>query len=300
KVSIGLVVYNGEPFTRKKIDSLLSQTFSDFELIISDNASTDGTSDICKEYLKKDKRIRYFRQKENMGASWNYIFVLDQARGEYFTWAAVDDIMLPDFLKNNVAILESDKNIVGSTGKVERYTLVEGDSEKNSIDIKFRNFKSKLISSFRPSSIVSISGSYNQKVRILLKKSAYTTLYCVFRTNELKKSIVRESFVANDAARILSVLKYGDIHVTDEVLMLRYDQGMSTRGSIDISRNYNTTQGVLGIIFPHYPLTIWCIKNLGLKNFIKNIDHFIKLNLASEFLFGLDLMRLLTHKVSRK
>jgi len=68
KVTIGLPVYNGEKFIRKNLDSLLSQSYPYFELIISDNASTDSTSSICKEYEKKDKRIRYIRQKKNMGA----------------------------------------------------------------------------------------------------------------------------------------------------------------------------------------------------------------------------------------
>ncbi len=74
-ISIGLPVYNGEKFLNRKLDTLLSQTYSDFEIIISDNGSTDLTSKICNDYLKKDKRIKYFRQKENLGVIANYNFV---------------------------------------------------------------------------------------------------------------------------------------------------------------------------------------------------------------------------------
>jgi glycosyltransferase involved in cell wall biosynthesis len=99
KVSIGMPVYNGEPFIREALDSLLAQTFTDFELIISDNASTDGTEAICREYAAKDDRIRYVRQPENRGALANFQFVLDEAVGEYFMWAAADDIRAPDCLE---------------------------------------------------------------------------------------------------------------------------------------------------------------------------------------------------------
>lgn len=90
-VSIGMPVYNGERFIREALDSLLSQTFTDFELIISDNASTDSTERICRIYAEQDPRIRYIRQNENLGALPNFQFVLNEAKAEYFMWAACDD-----------------------------------------------------------------------------------------------------------------------------------------------------------------------------------------------------------------
>lgn len=92
QVSIGMPVFNGELFIRDALDSLLSQTFTDFELIISDNASTDNTGAICREYAKNDLRIKYVRQTENRGLIPNFQFVLDAAVGEYFMWAAADDV----------------------------------------------------------------------------------------------------------------------------------------------------------------------------------------------------------------
>jgi len=92
KISIGMPVYNGVKYIREALDSLLGQTFTDFELIISDNASTDNTEAICREYAAKDERIRYIRQPHNLGASANFKFVLDEALGEYFMWAAADDV----------------------------------------------------------------------------------------------------------------------------------------------------------------------------------------------------------------
>lgn len=91
-VSIGLPVYNGDCFLREAIESILNQTFVDFELVISDNGSTDETEILCREYASLDKRIIYVRQDRNIGAVENYRFVLKQARGKYFMWVAADDI----------------------------------------------------------------------------------------------------------------------------------------------------------------------------------------------------------------
>ena len=106
-VSIGLPIHNGEFFLKKRIDSILNQTFKNFELIISDNASSDETRKICEEYAKQDSRIQYIHQKKNIGALQNFKFVLQNAIGKYFVWAAVDDLWESTFLSKNIEILES-------------------------------------------------------------------------------------------------------------------------------------------------------------------------------------------------
>jgi len=90
-LSIGMPVFNGDAFVGEAIASLLAQTRGDFELIISDNASTDQTPNIISAFAAKDRRIRYVRQKTNIGAEANFRFVLDQARCDSFMWAAADD-----------------------------------------------------------------------------------------------------------------------------------------------------------------------------------------------------------------
>jgi glycosyltransferase involved in cell wall biosynthesis len=111
-VSVGLPVYNGENFIREAIDSLLAQSFVDFELIISDNFSTDQTERICLEYAAKDGRIRYVRQERNMGFLANFRFVLDEAVGDYFMWLAADDSQSPNFMRLLVDVLNSNSEIV--------------------------------------------------------------------------------------------------------------------------------------------------------------------------------------------
>lgn len=105
-VSIGMPVYNGAKYIREALDSLLGQSFTDFELIISDNASTDGTASICQEYAARDPRIRYVRQPENRGILANFQYVLDEARSEYFMWAAADDAWDKNWISEVLATIK--------------------------------------------------------------------------------------------------------------------------------------------------------------------------------------------------
>ncbi len=111
-LSIGLFVYNGAKFLPETLDSILGQTFRDFELIISDNASTDATQQICEQHAARDSRIRYHRNHANMGAGWNIRRVFSLATGKYFKWAACDDLYEPTFLGRCVNALEQDSTFV--------------------------------------------------------------------------------------------------------------------------------------------------------------------------------------------
>jgi glycosyltransferase involved in cell wall biosynthesis len=112
RVSIGLPVYNGEVFLDDTLDSLLAQTFENFELIISDNASTDRTEAICRDYAARDARIRYERNAHNLGAAQNFNRTVACARGPYFKWAAHDDLCAPEFLQRCVEVLDRDPNVI--------------------------------------------------------------------------------------------------------------------------------------------------------------------------------------------
>ena len=112
RLSVGLPVYNGEKYLAEAIDALLGQSYTDFELIISDNASSDGTADICRHYEVLDHRVRYFRQPHNIGLAPNHNFVAEQARGSLFKWAANDDLYARDLLKRCVDALEENPHVV--------------------------------------------------------------------------------------------------------------------------------------------------------------------------------------------
>ena len=112
-------VYNGANYIEEAIQSILTQTYSDFELIISDNASTDSTAEICQAYVKQDSSIRYYRNEKNLGAAKNFNRVFELAQGKYFKWAAHDDLIAPDFLEKCVEVLHKDPSLVLASPKAK-------------------------------------------------------------------------------------------------------------------------------------------------------------------------------------
>jgi glycosyltransferase involved in cell wall biosynthesis len=110
RVSIGMPVYNGERYLEAALEALLGQSFKDFELIISDNASDDSTPEICRKFAGMDSRIRYFRGSINQGAAWNFNHVFSLAKGEYFMWASHDDLWEPRFIEKCAHVLDNNPN----------------------------------------------------------------------------------------------------------------------------------------------------------------------------------------------
>lgn len=109
KVAVGLAVFNGAKYLAAAVESILAQSLGDFELLISDNASMDGTQEICQRFADEDRRVRYMRNAVNLGVTENFNIVFRAASSEYFRWAAHDDVMAPTYLQKCVAMLDSDQ-----------------------------------------------------------------------------------------------------------------------------------------------------------------------------------------------
>ncbi len=139
-------VYNGGQVIAAALDALLAQSFSDFELIISDNGSTDNTADICLSYAGRDSRIRYIRQEENIGVANNFLTVFQEARAEYFKWQSCDDLISSDFVEINIQFLRENSEYVASTSPngfegrpLEEQTLVDFSLEGDTFE-RFKHF----------------------------------------------------------------------------------------------------------------------------------------------------------------
>jgi glycosyltransferase involved in cell wall biosynthesis len=111
-VSIGLPVYNGERFLAATLQMLSEQDYPAFEIVVSDNASTDRTEQICREHARRDPRVRYHRADQNQGACWNFNRVFELSRGDYFMWAAHDDLWAPECVRRCVERLETEPEAV--------------------------------------------------------------------------------------------------------------------------------------------------------------------------------------------
>ncbi|WP_246282085.1 glycosyltransferase family 2 protein [Nitrosopumilus ureiphilus] len=296
KVSIGLPVFNGEKTIGRAIESILSQTFKEFIVIISDNASTDSTQIICEEYEKKDKRIRYIRQKNNLGPLKNFRFLLDITNSKYFVWIAHDDFWDKKFLEKNIGILDSKKDVVGSIGQ----TNFIGDFWVVNKNEKFiRKTYKKIRRHFLSLECYSTNGSkYEDRIKNCLKSSRYPAcIYSLFRTNILKKSI-NHTIHPWDAISILKILKYGNLHVFDETLLYRGQGGVSNTNSIELLINKKVK--FHEILINRIPFQKWCIQNLGKKVFLQNIGYFIKLGSSGPQILLLDTIKFLFKKDRKK
>lgn len=209
RVSIGLPVYNGENFLRDALDSLLCQTYEDFEILISDNASTDQTQAICEEYAAKDKRIRYERQAVNSGAAANYNRTFKMARGELFKWAAHDDLCLPTFIERCVEALD-----LAGKGTVLAYTAattIDADGEAIIPDPYAKGDYLYPRSEFAAARVV----------HTLRKMSMVNAVFGVIRSEELKKTRLIGPFVASDYVLMVELAMLGRFSRLDERLLLR-------------------------------------------------------------------------------
>jgi glycosyltransferase involved in cell wall biosynthesis len=270
KITIGIPVYNGENTIKRVLDSVLAQTYTNYEIIISDNGSTDSTAEICSQYKESDKRIKYIRKNKTVSWIWNFISLLDKAETEYFVWIAADDYWDPKFVEKNLEVLESNKNIVGSISDVK---LVGNNIKKYYSNPNDYNPNSSKWEFVRPN-----IGSYEKKVQNIFEFNWIINVHSVFRTEFLKKSIIRKAFVSWDFAIMLKILEFGDLYVLDEVLMFRDTGGISsTKSQIELLKKQNFSW--FGTYFPYITYTIFSVRILGLRIFLKHISHFKYLNI---------------------
>jgi glycosyltransferase involved in cell wall biosynthesis len=229
KVSVGMPVFNGEKFLRFAIDGLLKQEFTDFELIISDNASSDRTRDICEEYAAKDSRIRYYRNETNIGASGNYRRVFELARAELFAWAAHDDVHLPGFLRRCVEVLDQTPSQVVLVAP--RTEIIDDQGRRTGKMAETLHTKRSLP---------------HQRVADVLRNVAWAAAqFGLFRVQTLRQTRLIDPFLASDWVLLLELAILGEIWEIPEVLFQRRDHaGMSTianRTQADLIKWFDTS-----------------------------------------------------------
>lgn len=279
KLTIGMPVYNEEKFIQKKLDSLLSLEFKNFELIISDNNSTDSTSTICQKFANHDKRIKFYQQSENIGPWKNFGFVLEKSTSDYFVWTAADDVILPGFFEKNIKILESNNDVVCSISKVERYGEKLSNFESKPTDSLTEKIYKKIRRYFRPYGFVPLTGSFEQKAETFLRHSTGQNFYGIFKTIPLQKSLknIWTKKTEGELFLFLSVLRYGDLYVIDDVLLKAWDGGISSHGYLGSFRQKQIS--LFELLFPYHCHFVWCMKNLGIKFMLKTFDHWLWISL---------------------
>ena len=203
RVSIGMPVYNGEEFIAEAIDSILNQSFTDFELLIADNASTDRSSEICREFSARDRRIRLLPSLVNRGAAWNFNRLFLESKGEYFKWAAVDDICSPSFLQKCVDVLDNDLDVVlchCHTSKIDAKSENIGQWDwDNSMDVA--------------------NPAINKRFRTqILAPHNCVHVFGLIRRAILAKTSLIGSYVGSDRVLLAELSLYGPSYVIPEYL----------------------------------------------------------------------------------
>lgn len=224
-VSVGMPVYNGAPYIRESINSILSQSFEDMELIISDNASTDETEDICREFASADPRIRYVRNAANIGASDNYNAVFTLSAGTYFKWASSNDWCEKSFLAECVDVLNRRSDVVLCYPKTRLFSENRADAEdyEDNLALESEDPAQRFI-------------ALNENMRL------NNIMNGVIRADILKRTPLIKPFFSSDICLMGELALYGKFHEVPKYLFYRrMDEATATKlkDETEVLRHYD-------------------------------------------------------------
>jgi len=227
KVSIGLPVFNGEEYLSSTLDRLLAQTYGDFEIVISDNASTDATATICADYCCRDKRVRYYRNNANIGAARNFNRTFEISRGTYFAWAAYDDVHESHFLEQCVQTLDDDPNVVlshsavgfidGTGAPVRFQDETTGEDDEQYLRDIYGNPVMK------PDALhIAESPKANERFCDVLRHVSWCLqVFGVMRADALRHTGLQRSYYGADKVLLAELSLAGRFHQTEDVLFTK-------------------------------------------------------------------------------
>jgi glycosyltransferase involved in cell wall biosynthesis len=206
KVSIGMPVYNGEKYLENALKGLIEQDYENYELIISDNASIDGTSEICQGYARKDRRIRYSRNSKNIGLSANHNRTFEMARGKYFKWVAHDDEFPRDMLGRFVQVLDQ-----ASLSEVLVYSFCEFINDRGKLE--YIHSDAVALKDARP---------YKRLAHLLGTLSRYNPIYGLIRSDVLRQTRLIGAFPASDHVLLAELSMLGEfVEIQEPLLRIR-------------------------------------------------------------------------------
>jgi len=204
RVSIGMVVYNGERYLAEALDSLLAQTFEDFELTICDNASTDRSGDIGRDYAAQDTRVRYARNPRHLGVMGNYRRAFELSRGQYFRWAADDDLSAPQSLARCVEVLDREPAVVLAYPKT-----------------RFIDEHGRVISDYDDRLHLQSPRPSERFRQVLERLGRCNAAYGLMRTDVLKRARLFGDFLSSDVVFLAELSLYGTFWEVPEFLFYR-------------------------------------------------------------------------------
>jgi glycosyltransferase involved in cell wall biosynthesis len=220
-VSVGLPVFNGADYVAEAIASILGQTFEDFELLIQDNASTDQTEAICREFARRDSRVSYVRNPKNLGAIPNYNLVFERARGRYFKWAAHDDFCAPTFLERCVEVLDAEPSVVLCSGQTQ---LINDDGSPVSLDRARGCYVTRHgapVGIIDPEHRAEASVPAKRFWDILVRTMRTFEIFGLIRSDVLRRTGLHGNYYGSDKVLLAELSLHGPFRLLPDVLLYR-------------------------------------------------------------------------------
>ncbi len=222
ELSIGMPVHNGAHYLSQALDSILSQTFEDFELIISDNASTDETESICRRYAQQDPRVVYFRQKENTGAACNFSRTFHLSSGRFFKWAASDDVCLPAYFGRCIEQLDKNPEAVLCYART-----------------KIIDAAGAFVKDYDDGIHLDARSATERFSRLLRRLGECNAVFGIIRSDILARTRLIGNYIGSDVCLLLELSLYGRFLELPDRLFLRRDHPASSSADKSIENQLN-------------------------------------------------------------
>ncbi len=237
-VSIGLPVFNAEHYLHECVGAILAQTYRNFELIISDNASVDATESICRRYVSSDPRVRYYRNPRNLGATFNFRQVVTFSSGKYFLWAAHDDMFAPEYVERSISVLENNPEVVLCYSK-----SIEIDEQGQPVERKEQ-------------ALAADSAHVRQRFHELIRMDHNCqAMFGVMRTAVLKRTSVHGDFPDSDRCMLAEVALYGKFFELPDHLFFHRSHALQMTQQFPSRQErmvrLNPDRG-FSLVFPHF------------------------------------------------
>lgn len=202
-VSIGLAVFNGERYLQQAIDSILAQTFTDFELIVCDNDSDDRTEEICRQYAESDARIRYYRNPTNIGGVNNENLTFELSRGKYFRLMAHDDLLTPELIEKSVKVLAENPEVILCYSDI--IVIDESGKQLQTIELD----------------IGSETEPYQRFRRLASKEHRCEATYALTRSDVLRKADPQYNYSDSDRTFLIQLSLFGKFYKINKPLFYK-------------------------------------------------------------------------------
>ncbi len=221
KLSLGIPVYNGVAYLAQLFECLRAQTFADFEAIISDNASTDGTEQICREVVAVDPRFRYQRNERNIGAAPNFNRVFEQAVGRYFKWTAYDDLLAPTYLERCIKVLDQDPSVSVCHAAIQ---VVNADREPLGYDPRLGRYVDVDGTPALPREPAGLAASADPARRfddVLHGMRLCSEIFGVMRADLVRRTELHRSYYGSDKVLLAELALLGRIETVPDALFIK-------------------------------------------------------------------------------